>query len=164
MARIDEKDKKKGKAKQEESLGGAARSFIEALGFLIILVVLVIAAVLISTYFTSIKKTSTTDTAVVVEKPVAKLPWDIPLYAGSVLTRYTKSGSTAIYEYDLPQGSLASVQKFYQDKFAPTDWTRQPMSSQYVSQYIAGDRTLTITLVYRSASVHMKLQIVTKKS
>jgi hypothetical protein len=160
--KIDRKSNK-GNKQKDESLGGAAKSLVEAVSFIVILVLLVIAAVVVSNFISS-KKTPT-ETVVVQEAPTAKLPWDVPEYGGSVLTRYTHSGKTAIYEYDMPQGSISSVQAFYMEQLKVHEWARQPRSSQYVSEYVdsPGERTMIITLSYRSAKVHMKLQIVTVK-
>lgn len=151
----------RGNKPKDEGLGGAAKSLVEAVSFLVILVLLVVAAVVVSNFVSN--RRTPTETVVVQEAPKAKLPWDIPEYDGSILIRYTHSGKTAIYEYDMPQGSISSVQAFYADQLKVHEWVRQPRSSQYVSEYVdsTGERTMIITLSYRSAKVHMKLQIVT---
>lgn len=146
----------------EETLGGAAKSLLEAVAFMVILVLLVLAAVFITSYVSNNR--AETEETVAQEEPTATLPWDVPAYAGAVQTRFTHSGKKAIYEYDLPQGSVNSVQAFYKEQLETHEWVRQPRSSQYVSEYVdpQGERTLTITLTYRSGKVHMKLQIVRK--
>lgn len=162
MKKKAEQEPKVIRTAHEETLGGAARSLIEAVAFMIILVLLVAAAVFASSYLS--KNKDSAEQAIVSEAAGTKLPVDVPLYEGSLLTRYTHSGGTLIYEYDLPKGSVGSVQAFYKDQFKNTEWVRQPKSSTYVSEYKTNDRTLTITLAYKSGKVHMKIKIVKKKN
>ena len=138
---------------------GGGKSFLEAWVFVIVIVLLIFGGVSLSRYLKNTTQTSTTTQEKTKEETVYA-PKDIPLYQGAVATVHRVAGNVEFYEYDLPQGSVSTVNAFYTEKMSANKWRRLPGSNDYEAKYSQADgRTATILLSYEAGKVHLKLSV-----
>jgi hypothetical protein len=138
---------------------GGLKPFLEAWAFFLLLGIVIIGGAALTSYLVQNQKEATDQ--VVEEEPAAVLATDIASYKGAAVTRYTKNGRTELFEFDIPQGSVASVHAYYDEDMAQKGWTRMAGGSETSTSYKKDKRTVTVMLKYVGGIVHSTVKIVT---